>query len=140
MSRRRALLAAGLVVVALAVVVVRLILFQTSEVFIALIAVPFAAVGGLLAVRRPQNPIGWLFLGFGVLSATNFLAEGYAHHAFVTDPGSLPGADLAASYAAHAWHASFGLFVFAFLHTLGGANLRPIGEPRADESLAFVNM
>ena len=32
------------------------------------------------------------------------------------------------------------MFVFAFLHTLGGANLRPIGEPRADESLAFVNM
>jgi hypothetical protein len=33
-----------------------------------------------------------------------------------------------------------GLFVFAFLQTLSGANLRPIGDPRTNESLAFVNM
>lgn len=33
-----------------------------------------------------------------------------------------------------------GLFVFAFVQTLGSANLRPIGDPRTPESMAFTNM
>lgn len=33
-----------------------------------------------------------------------------------------------------------GLFVFLFVHQLGRANLRPIGDPRTPESLGFVNM
>ncbi len=33
-----------------------------------------------------------------------------------------------------------GLFLFYFVHQLGRANLRPIGDPRTPESLAFVNM
>ncbi len=32
------------------------------------------------------------------------------------------------------------LFLFFFVHQLGRANLRPIGDPRTNESLAFVNM
>jgi hypothetical protein len=32
------------------------------------------------------------------------------------------------------------LFVFYFVHQLGRANLRPVGDPRTPESLAFVNM
>lgn len=32
------------------------------------------------------------------------------------------------------------LFVFYFVHQLSRGNLRPIGDPRAPESLAFVNM
>ena len=33
-----------------------------------------------------------------------------------------------------------GLFVFSFVQVLGGANLRPIRDPRAIESLAFTNI
>ena len=33
----------------------------------------------------------------------------------MADPGSLPGADVALSLAAHTWHSGFGLFVAAFL-------------------------
>ncbi|RYH13840.1 MAG: hypothetical protein EON57_01345 [Alphaproteobacteria bacterium] len=33
-----------------------------------------------------------------------------------------------------------GLFLFSFVQVLGGANLRPIRDPRAPESLAFTNM
>ena len=78
------------------------------------IAVPFVAVGALLALRRPGNPIGWLFLGFGVVASLNYPAEQYALRALDARP-HLAGADLSASVAAHFWHPFFGLFVFAFL-------------------------
>jgi hypothetical protein len=78
------------------------------------IAIPFTAVGALLALRRPRNPIGWLFLGFGVVASINYVSEQYARLAL--EPGSdLPAADLAASFAAHFWHPFFSLFLFAFL-------------------------
>jgi len=44
------------------------------------IAVPFLAVGALLALKRPENPIGWLFLGFGLVASLNYPAEQYAGH------------------------------------------------------------
>jgi hypothetical protein len=78
------------------------------------IAIPFTAVGALLALRRPNNPIGWLFLGFGVVASINYASEQYSKQALA--PGSdLPAGDLAASFAAHFWHPFFALFLFAFL-------------------------
>jgi hypothetical protein len=74
------------------------------------IAISFVSVGALLALRRPANPIGWLFLGFGLVASLNFPAEQYALH----EP-ALPGRDIVTSFAAHFWHPFFGLFVFAFL-------------------------
>jgi hypothetical protein len=74
------------------------------------IAVSFVAVGALLALRRPENPIGWLFLGFGLVASLNYPVEQYALR--VPRPSHL---DVAASVAAHFWHPFFGLFVFAFL-------------------------
>jgi hypothetical protein len=74
------------------------------------IAVSFVAVGALLALRRPESPIGWLFLGFGLVAALNYPAEQYALK--VPPPA---GRDVVASIAAHFWHPFFGLFVFAFL-------------------------
>ena len=76
------------------------------------IAVPFVAVGVLLALKRPDNPIGSLFLGFGLVASLNYPAEQYALEALDRD---LAGADLMSSVAAHFWHPFFGLFVFAFL-------------------------
>jgi hypothetical protein len=74
------------------------------------IAVSFVAVGVLLALQRPENPIGWLFLGFGLVASLNYPAEQYVGH----DP-QLAHTDVVASIAAHFWHPFFGLFVFAFL-------------------------
>jgi hypothetical protein len=89
------------------------------------ISTSFAIVGALIASRRRENPIGWLFLGFGLIAAFDFAAFQYAHHALVDDPGSLPGGDLAASIAAHYWHPAFGLFVFSFLLFPNGHLLSP---------------
>ena len=75
------------------------------------IAVSFLAVGALLALKRPENPVGWLFLGFGLVASLNYLAEQYVGHV----PHYAHRDVYVASFAAHFWHPFFGLFVFAFL-------------------------
>ncbi len=54
----------------------------------------FAAstTGVVIAWRRPTNPIGWLYLGTGVLGALTTFAQQYAMRGLVDHPGSLPGA------------------------------------------------
>jgi hypothetical protein len=86
-----------------------------SQAWLLPIAPSFALVGALIASRRPENPIGWLFLGFGVLAAVDFAAYSYAYRALVSHAGSLPAGYVAASVADHVWHPGFGLFVFSFL-------------------------
>jgi hypothetical protein len=85
-----------------------------EEGFLLPVAIPFAAVGGLLAYKLPSNPIGWLFLAFGVSASAAFATSQYAYRA-LSEGSSLPGGDLAATLGIHMWHPSFGLFVFAFL-------------------------
>ena len=87
----------------------------TYAAYVIPITLSFSTVGALLSSQRAENPVGWLLLAFGLSAGFNYFAEQYAHHALVTNPGSLVGGDLAASFAAHSWHASFGLFVFSFL-------------------------
>ena len=54
-------------------------------------AVTFATVGALVAARRPNNRIGWLFCWIGAVSAVLVLAPQYATYALHTQPGALPG-------------------------------------------------
>ena len=90
-----------------------------------LIAPPFLVVGGLLAARRPENPIGWLFLAFGFGAAFDFAAYQWAYLTLIDDPGSLPAGNLAAALAGHVWHPSFELFVLSFLLFPNGRLLSP---------------
>src|SRR5918997_1438401 len=81
---------------ALALLVLGLGLFIPSPktalfVLFCLIAAPFAVVGALVASRRPDNPIGWLFVVFAVVAALNASADRYAYFTLVESPGSLPG-------------------------------------------------
>ena len=46
-------------------------------------------LGGLIASRRPENPYGWLWLGFGLGLALQQLADPYTAYALVVEPGSL---------------------------------------------------
>jgi hypothetical protein len=58
---------------------------------IALVGVIGAPIlGGLIVSRRPENPYGWLWLGFGFGQALLGFAECYAAYALVAEPGSLP--------------------------------------------------
>jgi hypothetical protein len=78
-------------------------------------AVPFATVGAFVASRRPENPIGWLFIAFGAAAALRFTGSQYATYALLTHPGSLPAGDFIASFAVHLWHPGLGFLVFSFL-------------------------
>jgi signal transduction histidine kinase len=53
-------------------------------------------IGALVASRQPRNPIGWGLVSAGVAFALAGLAEGYGVHALFTNPGGLPGGDVAA--------------------------------------------
>jgi signal transduction histidine kinase len=56
----------------------------------------FPALGLAIALRRPENPIGWLFLGFALWIQVQSFAEEYALRALVIAPGSLPAATFVA--------------------------------------------
>jgi hypothetical protein len=63
----------------------------------------FMVVGAVIVAHRPGNAIGRIFSAIGLLAATGGLAMEYAGYAYVTRPGSLPGAILAAWYQQQWW-------------------------------------
>jgi signal transduction histidine kinase len=50
----------------------------------------FSAVGCFLAIRRPANPIGWLFIAVGLLNALQLLCGEYAVATLTLGPERLP--------------------------------------------------
>ena len=51
----------------------------------------FPLVGALIASRRADNAIGWLFLALGLVFAATNIASSYADYALFAHPGTLPG-------------------------------------------------
>jgi hypothetical protein len=77
----------------------------------------FPATGYVLASRRPRNPIGWLFLIFGLGFFGALGLEEYAVRTLVTQPGSLPFGIWAAwlsSWMWILWMASVALTILLF--------------------------
>jgi hypothetical protein len=64
--------------------------------FLRVLSLAFPTVGALVASRRPENPIGWIFCGAGLLYGVQAFASGYAHYASLRHTGSLPGGELMA--------------------------------------------
>ena len=58
-----------------------------------------AAVGVILLVRRPSHPVGWLFAALSATIAAAGASEAYGLYGLFVDPGSLPGAEVAAVLA-----------------------------------------
>ena len=77
--------------------------------------VVFACVGGLIAARRPQSPIGWLFVAIGFFFLFPLFASDYALRALYIDPGSLPAAGLMSWGVTWTWFAGIGTIVLAIL-------------------------
>jgi len=61
----------------------------------ALLGLPFAAVGAVVARRQPRNPVGWLLLAFGFFGALGTDAGMYAVLHYRLGHTSLPLAPLA---------------------------------------------
>ena len=55
----------------------------------------YATVGALIATRRPEHPVGWLFLGAGLVGAAQ-LVTGELAAAFLAASGPSPGVAVAA--------------------------------------------
>ncbi len=53
----------------------------------------FSTVGALIASRRPENSIGWIFCALGIFLAGGFSAKFYADYTLIVRPDSLPGGE-----------------------------------------------
>ena len=72
-----------------------------------LLGVIYPILGWLIASRRRENSIGWLFLVIGLSQAgTAFMSE-YAIYGLITAPGAVPFADIASWLAVWAWAPGF---------------------------------
>jgi signal transduction histidine kinase len=81
-----------------------------SNVFNNVVNIAVPIIGILLASRRPENRVGWLFLAAGFALAISSFGTAYGLHALVVDPGSLPLG------SAFAWAGNaLGLFALASL-------------------------
>src|SRR5215208_145456 len=58
--------------------------------FLRALSLAFPTVGALVASRRPENPIGWIFCGTGLLYGVQAFASGYADYALLEGPGPTP--------------------------------------------------
>ncbi len=71
----------------------------SNTAFLSLLILAFSTVGALVASRRPENPIGWLFCSGALVWILGELALEYGVYALITAPRELP---------AGAWMAWFG--------------------------------
>ncbi len=66
---------------------------------VVLATVSAAAVGALVASRRPRHPVGWLLLGVGLALVMTLLVQSYVDYGLLARPGSLPAARFLAGFA-----------------------------------------
>jgi hypothetical protein len=64
--------------------------------FFRALSLAFPTIGALVASRRPENPIGWIFCGTGLLYGVQAFASGYADYALLGHTGSRPGGEFLA--------------------------------------------
>jgi hypothetical protein len=101
---RVAVLAWGLCVFALAPIFasLALALLGTARVIgldFPLVGVSGALVGGLVASRKPHNPVGWFFLAGACIGGLQSVAGAYAVYGLIVDPGSVPLASVSAWFS-----------------------------------------
>jgi hypothetical protein len=77
------------------------------------VAVPVAAF--VVASRRPENRIGWLFLVAGLGLGLGGISSSYALHALVAAPGSLPAGRAFAWLSGWIWVIPVAMLAFLFL-------------------------
>ena len=64
------------------------------DVLYAVLVLAYQTVGALVASRRPENPIGWIFLGTGLVAMVfQGFALTYANYSLYVRDGSLPGTE-----------------------------------------------
>ena len=80
-----------------------------------LISVSCSTVGALIASRRPENPIGWIFCALGLAAGIRHFCAEYAIYALLAEPGSLPLGGVLAWITSWIRVPYFSLFVYLAL-------------------------
>ncbi len=106
-------------------------------VLFAVLLLTFPTVGALVASRRPENPIGWIFCVVGLLFGVGAFADTYASYALSERQDSLPGVEYAA------WVSSWiggpsGLLAAALLFLLFPTGTLPSRRWRPVAAMAFI--
>lgn len=109
----RFLLAWASFAIAVAMSAAAALLLPTNAFFVVLIA-PFGAIGAILASRRPEHRIGWIFCSFAVTFAVYVFATAYATAGLAAGP-EWPAARFAAWLDAWFWLAYVTQLELAFL-------------------------
>jgi hypothetical protein len=86
-----------------------------NEVSIQILVVTFSGIGWLIASRRRDNRIGWMFLAAGFFYGLTAFSGSYATHGLVADPGSLPLADVLAWLSGLTWVPALTLLILLLL-------------------------
>jgi hypothetical protein len=90
---------------------------------VTVLALTYSTVGGVVATRRPANPVGWIFLGSALSAALILASAAYAETATpVPASGPVPAADLAAWISGALAFPTVALLSLVFL-------LYPNGQP-----------
>jgi len=76
-----------------------------------ILALSMTFVGVLIALRRPDNPLGWIFFAIGFSQGLVSFTLQYATFTLVTSPGSLPGGPLISWLANILWFPSLTLIM-----------------------------
>ncbi|MGH2735143.1 MAG: hypothetical protein ACRDKZ_06170 [Actinomycetota bacterium] len=79
-----------------------------------ILGIVFALVGGVVATRRPSNPVGLIFSLAGLVTAIQYFTAQYSFRAVVVDPG-LPGAGFSTWVQDWIWVPPTGLVGLLFL-------------------------
>ena len=79
----------------------------SGELTFAVMIMAFAALGAVIASRRPRNPIGWILCVAPVALAFTGVARGLYVHSYFADPGSLDVPDALVWAANWAWVPGF---------------------------------
>ena len=98
--------------------------WNASDVFSHVVMLAVPVVGFILASRRPENRIGWLFLVAGLALGVGSITQPYAQHALVVAPGSWPGGRAMAWLNNWTWTIPFAMVALVFL-------LFPTGQLRS---------
>ncbi len=94
-------------------------------------------VGLLLALRRPANPIGWLFLVNAAVALSAGVTTSWPGYA-LTHPGTLPGGRFVALYDSAAWPLDFATLIAIILVFPDGR--LPFRRPRLIGTIAAVTL
>src|SRR5829696_8431658 len=92
-------------------------IFIAGSITFATLIGSYSVIGALIASRRPENLIGWIFLAVGFCYGLLSAADQYAIYALLTNPGSLPWGAEASWLGKWIWAPGLGL-ILVFLPLL----------------------